>query len=289
MLKENNSDWISGEIIAYTAGSTENNLGNNSGEKSWDTPITGFSRGDDPLYASFKTIIGDFHWTPEEIFNLTFPGANLGGEALTVICWVLPQMPAAKKDNRREKHRAAERWVRSRFFGEAFNRKLHLHVTEFLTRAGYRTAAPMCSPLFKIPRVEPHGFASPWSLRHAAYVSGLGTFGLCDGLITPLGKAVRLGAVVTEAVFEPTARPYQGFRDYCLFYKDKSCVACIKRCPADAVNEKGHDKIKCRSHCHTSARDFEDRFGVKQSACGLCQTAVPCESGVPPKARPNAG
>jgi epoxyqueuosine reductase QueG len=30
------------------------------------------------------------------------------------------------------------------------------------------------------------------SERHAAYAAGLGTFGLCDGLITSVGKAVRV-------------------------------------------------------------------------------------------------
>ena len=42
---------------------------------------------------------------------------------------------------------------------------------------------------------EKYGMASCWSERHAAFVSGLGTFGLCDGLITPVGKAMRCGSV----------------------------------------------------------------------------------------------
>ena len=48
-----------------------------------------------------------------------------------------------------------------------------------------------------------------WELRvhcqaletHAAHAAGLGTFGLCDGLITPIGKAIRVGSVVAKMNF----------------------------------------------------------------------------------------
>jgi hypothetical protein len=36
-------------------------------------------------------------------------------------------------------------------------------------------------------------YASSWSERHAAHAAGLGTFGLCDGLITAKGKAMQGG------------------------------------------------------------------------------------------------
>lgn len=38
-----------------------------------------------------------------------------------------------------------------------------------------------------------YGFASSWSERHTAHFCGLGTFGVSDGLITSVGKAVRVG------------------------------------------------------------------------------------------------
>jgi epoxyqueuosine reductase QueG len=47
---------------------------------------------------------------------------------------------------------------------------------------------------------EKYVFSSNWSERHAAYTAGLGTFGLCDGLITPLGKAMRVGEGVRNFV-----------------------------------------------------------------------------------------
>jgi epoxyqueuosine reductase len=43
-----------------------------------------------------------------------------------------------------------------------------------------------------------YSYASSWSERHAAYAAGLGTFGLCDGLITARGKAVRFGSIISK-------------------------------------------------------------------------------------------
>ena len=61
-------------------------------------------------------------------------------------------------------------------------------------------------------------FASLLSERHAAYAAGLGTFGLCDGLITPKGKAMRCGSVVARIQIAATPRPYEDHHAYCLFY-----------------------------------------------------------------------
>ena len=43
--------------------------------------------------------------------------------------------------------------------------------------------------------------------RHAAHAAGLGTFGLCDGLITAKGKAMRAGSVVARIAVAQTPRP----------------------------------------------------------------------------------
>lgn len=59
------------------------------------------------------------------------------------------------------------------------------------------------------------------SERHAAHAAGLGTFGLCDGLITPLGKAMRTGSVVVRAALPAKRSLYQDHRAYCLYYKPR--------------------------------------------------------------------
>lgn len=61
---------------------------------------------------------------------------------------------------------------------------------------------------------EKSGYVSRWSERHVAYISGLGTFGLSDALITPLGKAMRCGSVVARVKIQPTARSYEKYNDH---------------------------------------------------------------------------
>jgi epoxyqueuosine reductase len=275
--------WIRDCIVRYAASGENGLYPDGVHEPAWEEPLVGFSRGNDPLYQGFKDDIGPFLWTPPEIFSATFPDAPVRPDELTVISWILPQTEGTRKDNSREKTLPAERWARSRHYGENFNMKLRDHVTAVLREAGREAVAPMRSPLWRREKSARYGFASSWSERHAAYASGLGTFGLCEGLITPRGKAMRCGSVVARINLPPTERPYDDHHAYCLFYYNGSCGKCIKRCPANAITrEGGHDKEKCEHYLHeVASKSVQARFGFKTDACGLCQTGVPCEAKIP--------
>ena len=265
--------------------SPDNTLQNQANEKAFEDPLVGFSRGDDPLFGAYKDHVGPFHWTPSEIFNLTFPTLKVEPEALTVISWVLPQTKATKADNRKETIYPSERWARARIFGEMVNVKLRSHVVNALLGKGYSAVAPQLSPQWEQKTSEPYGFASTWSERHIAYACGLGTFGLCDGLITPRGKAVRLGSVIAHIEIPPTPRPYQNHQAYCMFFSKGLCGKCVSRCPVGAITEKGHDKVKCRNHVRPVTEEYvKTHYGFDGYGCGLCQTGVPCESKIPTKA-----
>jgi epoxyqueuosine reductase len=123
---------------------------------------------------------------------------------------------------------------------------------------------------------------SNWSERHIAYAAGLGTFGLCDGLITPVGKAMRCGSVVARLALAATPRVYRDHHAYCDFFAEKRCAACVERCPVGAISEQGHDKARCLDYLDQVRRELiEPQFGFSTDACGLCQTSVPCESHIP--------
>jgi epoxyqueuosine reductase QueG len=233
------------------------------------------------LYEEFKEYVGPDHWTPWEIFTKTFPATQVEPDDLTVISWVLPQTEVTKADNRNETVYPAERWARSRIFGEAFNVRLREHVVDVLTKSGHQAVAPMLAPEWEWKDSQRYVYSSNWSERHAAYASGLGTFGLCDGLITPKGKAMRVGSVVAHIRVPATPRPYTQHQAYCLFYADGTCGDCIPRCPAGAITEKGHDKLKCRTHLSMTEDYVRDSYGFDGYGCGLCQTGVPCESRIP--------
>ncbi len=280
LLPGERRDWIAGLIGDFCAGPA-NTLQDPTGERAWDAPLIGFARGDDPLWQQYKEVVGPDHWTPAEIFAITFPGVTFVPGDLTVICWILPQTERTKADNRVETTFPAERWARSRIFGEAFNSLLRQHVADTLRDLGCEAVAPHLSPAWTRKDSERYVFSSTWSERHAAYAAGLGTFGLCDGLITPVGKAMRVGSVVARIAVPPTPRPYTDHRAYCSFFADGSCGECIGRCPVGAITQAGHDKLKCSAHVSSTTTFVRERYGFEGYGCGLCQTGVPCESGIP--------
>ncbi|MCL1991462.1 MAG: epoxyqueuosine reductase [Spirochaetes bacterium] len=253
-------------------------------EAFWEAPLFGVAQGADPLWQDFKEkAVGSGHWTPKEAFSLAYPEADVSPEELSVLVWVLPQTQATKEESAREKLYPGERWMRSRWFGEsAVNAPLcQLMLSELQARGVQAVAPDRLADFGQI--TSDFGRASKWSHRHAAYAAGLGTFGLSDGLITKAGKAHRLGSVVLRANLEPTVRPYTSHREYCLFFKDGSCAACAGRCPAGSVNTKGRDKELCYNHLMSVTMPYAEKtWGwSKYYGCGQCQTAVPCQSGIP--------
>lgn len=279
-------NWLEEAIVAFVMESPLNGMGELYDERCWQEPLVGFSRGDDALYAFFKEDIGAFFWTPLEIMEKSFPCNRFAAEDLSVISWVLPQTEATRKAHRLEALHPSKRWTVSRMLGEEFNNHLRRYVESLLLAKGYSAVAPVLSPLWARQMSEKYGYASNWSERHAAFVGGLGTFGLSDGLITARGKSVRCGSVVAAVALPPTPRPYAGHQDYCLHRSAGKCGRCAARCPAGAISSWGHDKEKCRTYIRQVANPYvEKQYGLAVNACGLCQVGVPCESGIPGRRR----
>jgi len=277
---KNPEKFIESAIVQFVQKSPANRRKEGRG-KYWDRPLVGFASGDDPLFKAYKKIIGKFHFTPEEIFSLTF-GNKKKPQTLSVISWILPHVEEIRKSNREEDRYPSRLWAHARDFGEQFNVKLRKHVESLLKKKGYQAVAPMISPHWKRVRSPRVGLASSWSERHTAYACGLGTFGLSDGFITPKGKAIRVGSVVTNLPLKPSVKKYPHHRAKCLYYVNRTCKACATRCPAGAITAKGHDKDKCWEYSyHTVGSLKRPEYGVKITGCGLCQTKVPCEYEIP--------
>jgi len=237
--------------------------------------------------------VGNEHWTPIEAFQRAFPAETaVRPEELSVFCWVLPHTRATKQDNARENFLPARSWAISRHPGEWFiNVPMRDVLVNALNAKGIQAVGPYLLPGSQVNNTSPFGNASCWSERHAAFIAGMGTFGLSDGLITRLGKAVRFGSVVLRYKLEPDPRPYgDNHRAYCLYFKDGSCQECAKRCPVDSVRtieRGGRNKQPCLVHqIPGSFAHIEGLLGGPAfrnlHACGLCQVAVPCESRIPP-------
>ena len=249
----------------------------------FDEPLAGYAAAGDPLFSEYKTIIGAFHQTPQEVMARAL-GADT--RAATVISWILPITRPTRESNRVEEQYPSQAWTRTRFFGEQLNAALRRHLVAWLRERGQQAIAPQLAESWQEFADTPVGIASTWSERHAAYAAGLGTFSLNDALITPKGIAHRCGSVITDLRLAPSERPYPSHRHNCLYFRDGSCGLCIDRCPVGALSREGHDKPRCKQYVYqTIVAAVGEHFGTPQTGCGLCQTRVPCEGGIPGSAR----
>ena len=281
--------FIEQAITDFVRTSPANRLDSFEGTQIFEKPLVGFANGDDPLFVEYKKVVHESHFLPREILGLSL-GENPKPETpnlenVSVISFVFPINKDTIKTNARQKEGPSLRWNHTRWKGQDFINELSLHLISILEKMGANAVAPELSPLFKI-LLLPDGFASNWSQRHAAYAAGLGTFSLNDGFITAKGLAMRCASVVTNLKLKPSARPYANYRANCLFYATGKCGKCILRCPGGAINEKGHDKLKCFAVLFDKQKPWIEGahgpgFIGKYAGCGLCQSGVPCSVRIP--------
>jgi len=236
----------------------------------YEAPLIGFGSAEDPLFTMFQNpeIIGPWHKRPED----WLPGAA------TVISMFLPFSEQVRSSNRGAY--VSYEWLQARIEGQMFLNDFCRCIQSWLTEQGFVACVPaLDSEFFSYVGKDPEtgeksdaAFGSNWSERHAAYVCGLGTFGLSKGLITKKGIAGRFCSIITTLHLEADERPYTGIYDYCT-----KCGACVNRCPAGAISlENGKTHSPCDKYLDESRRRFAPRYG-----CGLCQTRVPCEHQIP--------
>jgi len=170
-------------------------------------------------------------------------------------------------------------WLHGRIEGQIMVNKLCLYLKSVLTNSGYDCIIPSLDKRFwaitRPDSASPHpevSFSSNWSERHAAFVCGLGTFGLSRGFISKRGISGRIGSVITDLFLPPDKREYTRIDEYC-----SMCGTCIKNCPVNAISiEKGKNNILCSEFLNKTSAKHKPRYG-----CGKCQVAVPCECEIP--------
>ena len=241
------------------------------GMKIFEAPIFGFGSAGDEYFTLFKDpkAIGEHFLLPKKWLP----------HAKTVISFFLPFTQAVKIGNRKDMSWPSEEWLHGRIEGQALINKLCFRLKSELINRGYNTIAPSIDERFwskaAFNKDSSHGdisFTSNWSERHAAFVCGLGTFGLSKGLITREGMAGRFGSIITELYLTPDKRSYQDIYEYC-----SRCGACVKNCPVAAISlENGKNHNICSKFLDITSEKFKPRYG-----CGKCQIGVPCENKIP--------
>jgi epoxyqueuosine reductase len=245
----------------------------------WERPLIGVAAGDDPYYDFLKEHIGLFHWNPEEVFQLKYPGP-VSKEDLRMVSMVFPQTEETKRAQAKETRCPSREWIVSRGEWEPLIKEFALKLVGRLEKLGIRSVSIDLQPEFHREHSDSKGIASTWSHRHSAYLAGMGTFGLSDGLITEKGKAIRLSSLIIEAPLTPNVRSYSSHNEWCLYYRDGSCGACVKRCPADAITLDGHNKDACAAYESVFAELIPKDIDISNYmlGCGLCQTGIPCQN-----------
>lgn len=283
MPAQETAQFIQEAIKAFIRNSPLNRLPTSGQDFIFDEPLVQFADGDDPIFLEYRSVIDPSHLTPREALAKACNKSPDDMPAhLSVISWILPITSKTRQSNRQQTEIPSRHWAYTRWYGEKFNDALREYVVKLLTEKGYLAAAPVLQPYFKTSTNE-RGHYSNWSERHIAYAAGLGTFSLSDGFITERGIAHRCGSVVTDLALPASPRPAKSPRSNCLFYVNVKCEACIRRCPAGAIAESGHDKIKCSEYINSEIGYLKEEYEVDEIGCGLCQTKVPCEFRNPAK------
>lgn len=225
----------------------------------FDEPVVGIASAEDSLFNELKgeSVIGNHHLLPTEWLP----------EAASVISYFLPFSSKIRKSNRLDDKLPSTEWLYGRIEGEKFSNAVRSFLIDKFTKEGALAMTPCFDTRYKV-----NGYSSNWSERHVAFIAGLGTFNLSKAIITEKGCAGRFGSVIVDLKLQPVERPYHDIYEYC-----NNCGACINRCPVQAITEKGKDHVPCDKFLNgVTAKLFAPRYG-----CGKCQTAVPCEAGIP--------
>jgi len=129
------------------------------------------------------------------------------------------------------------------------------HPSVFVPRDGYAST----KSLLKNP-------AAFFSHRHAAFLAGLGNFGVNNMLLTPeYGPRVRFGSVFTAAELPPD--PIQE-EELCT-----RCMRCVRMCPAKALDREDYPEgLTDKNACTTYSAELS-RKGI--SPCGVCIKVCP--------------
>jgi epoxyqueuosine reductase QueG len=265
------------------------------GDRIFDPPLMGVSRGDDPIFGKYKEVIGPEHLTPVEMWTANgLETVQDSARRLRILSIVFPYVKRIRDESKTAEIMPAEIYCVGRNYANAFISDVQRKTVQFFENQGYRALAPILSPVFQIlvQRTAPQ-FYSLWSERHMAFAAGLGTFSLHEGLITEAGCNIRLGSVLTDAPLAASTRKSDEPYANCLYHARGKCRECEKRCPADAITESGHDKMKCRRYGEIISKEMNERLGSLLKphqrnvadigivtsypvGCAFCQFSVPC-------------
>ena len=246
------NEIIRGEIECFFT----SYLRENNAEEIWLKPLIAFAAATDQLFAALKSAVSPTHTVPTDLLPV----------AATVVAFFIPFTRQLAASNIRGKP-ASRQWARAYIRTNRLIHDICAHLQTFLVNRGHPTFAVPATHNF-----DPNKLISDWSHRHAAFIAGLGRFGVNNMLITEAGCCGRLGSFITTAVTTPDPRSN---REACLFHLDGSCLKCVRRCVNSSLRADAFDRFRCYEMCKENAARFADDIGYTD-VCGKCIVGLPC-------------
>ncbi len=221
----------------------------------WEAPLVGFASAKDSLFASLKETISPTHALPRDLLT----------NAQTVITYFIPFAKGISLSNLPRKEASYE-WAIAYIETNQLILDLTVHLHDRLQEGGYDACILPATHNF-----DTNKLISDWSHRHAAFIAGLGKFGLNNMLITEKGCCGRIGSIITTLQLPPTLR---SSGENCLYYRYGVCKKCISRCVNGALTETSFDRQLCYASCLDNAKLFNE-LGLAD-VCGKCLVDLPC-------------
>lgn len=246
------AERLIGYIIQEYVANRKKNEGTHT---DWESPLIAFASATDPAFERLRFAVSLSHKTPKELYP----------ESKTVVVYYLPFVREIVESNHTDGP-SSEGWARAYVETNRLIVDMNEHLVQELASIG--VGAFSTPPTYNF---DPETLTSQWSHKHAAFIAGLGTFGLHKMIITEKGCAGRLGSFFVDAKIQPSPRP---FYEYCLYKYDKSCRRCVTRCTFGALREDSYDRFVC----HEVLKKNNDRYGHlgPSDVCGKCAAIVPC-------------
>jgi len=227
-------------------------------------PLVRFATADDSRFLDLRRVVDPSHMLPHNLL----PGAR------SVVAFFLPFARWVVEANARHREQIAPEWATAYLETNALIGQINARLIETLAGQGVRAAAQPATHNF-----DPVTLISRWAHKSVAVIAGLGSFGLHQMVITDAGCAGRFGSLVLDAdlpIPAVKAGTFQAVepKQRCLYFHDGSCLECVQRCPAGALDaNRPLDKQLCRRHQKTVAQ----KYGVVSPAdvCGKCAIG-PC-------------
>lgn len=221
-------------------------------------PIIGFVDAGDPGFANLSQLVGFDHYSPGDLL----PGAR------SVVCFFLPFSPNIAHANQAHKELVAREWAVAYQETNALIGQITARLIEKLDSHGIQAAAEPATGNFDHKVLKSH-----WSHKSIAVLSGIGSFGLHQLVITDAGCAGRFGSLVLDIEL-PINKPPKAER--CEYFVTGACLDCVLACPVDAISEdKPFDRVACWVQCQKNGEFFRD-LGDEVHICGKCAVLGPC-------------